>query len=143
MDPFAGLAARLAMVAAIGNRVHDLLEEAASLVEDRAKGKLGSYQPAVGPYPAWQPLSPVTQEIRAAQGYTPNDPLLRSGEMAESISHVVYGEEAAVGTTSEKAVWQELGTATIPPRPFFGPVAIETEPEVQRIISASLVRFVR
>lgn len=143
MDPFADLAARLAMVAAIGSRVHDLLDEAASLVEERAKAKLGSYQPAVGPYPAWQPLSPITQEIRASQGYTPNDPLRRSGEMANSIGHMVYGEEAAVGTTSEKAVWQELGTSTIPPRPFFGPVAIESEHDVQRIISASLVRFVR
>jgi HK97 gp10 family phage protein len=55
-------------------------------------------------------------------GYSANDPLLRTGEMRESIEYNMDadGREAYVGTNNEKAVFNEFGTSKIPPRSFLG-----------------------
>jgi hypothetical protein len=63
--------------------------------------------------PFWPALKPETIE-RKAQGDTP---LLETGALRDSISHVVYPEHGYgdVGSTSKIAVYQELGTKHIPP----------------------------
>lgn len=138
---FFGLSNWLLSVANAAQNQRDLLEDAAILVRDRAVEKLGTYQPAVGPYPSWAPLSPETERIRESQGYTPNDPLLRSGEMRDSISYEVFPDHADIGSPLQKALYQELGAWNHPPRPFFGPVGLEAEPEILNIINVSIARF--
>ncbi|MER5029659.1 hypothetical protein [Pantoea anthophila] len=90
-------------------------------IEETAKEEIGVYQPAYGPFDAWVPLSESTKADRIRQGYSEDEPLLRSGELRDSIQSEVVGLAAIVGTKSEIGVWQEVGTEHIPPRPFIGP----------------------
>ncbi len=96
------------------------LSVAAGNLARQAKGYIGDYQPAVPPFPAWPPLAGSTVEDRVARGYTPNDPLLRQGDLRRSVTGVVRGRSAVVGSTSPIAPWQELGTSTTPARSFLG-----------------------
>ncbi len=115
------------------------LDHVGAKIEATAKEEIGIYQPAVGPFSAWAPLADSTVADRVAQGFTPNDPLLRTGALRDSISHQVDGLDVAIGSTSDVMVWQELGTATIPPRPVLGPAAVRNERVIQETIGAAVV----
>lgn len=110
--------------AALEARKRNALEEAAKVIEAEAKARIGRYQQAAPPFAAWAPLAPSTVQDRVQKGFTPNDPLLRTGELRDSIGHVVSGDEAVVGSNLEVAVYQELGTKRIPPRSFLGSAAV-------------------
>ena len=113
---------------------HEALEEAAKLVEAEAKDVIGSYRYG------WPQLAEATQASRAAAGHAPNDPLLVKGELRDSIGHkVVDHRNAYVGSNSEIAVYQELGTSKIPPRSFLMGAATHKEEEVRRIIGRKVV----
>ncbi|QTD88738.1 hypothetical protein [Burkholderia anthina] len=124
-------------------RMHAGLDRVAAHIERTAKSEIGEYQPAVGPFDAWPELADATKEDRVRQGFAENDPLLRTGEMRDSISRRVRGLEAEVGSTSDKLVYQELGTANaaypIPPRPVLGPAAVLAEPMIRRVLIGALV----
>lgn len=113
------------------------LDEAGKVVEEAAKSYIGHPQSAVGPYPAWAPLSEATEYgfwhpvamfhvpgKVSDLGYPPNTPLLREGDLRESIKHRVVGHSVHVGSDDPVALWQELGTPgalyPIPPRSFLG-----------------------
>lgn len=72
--------------------------------------------------PQWPPLMPSTVAEKQRLGYTgqvsSTDPLLRTGELRDSIRMEIEGLEMAVGSHDKVAASQELGTARIPPRPF-------------------------
>jgi hypothetical protein len=61
-------------------------------------------------------------------------PLLRTGEMRDSIEYVV-----AVGSDLDVAVYQELGTSRIPPRSFLASAAIASDDRIHRLAAASVV----
>ena len=65
----------------------------------------------------------ATQERREKLGFTPNDPLLMSGDLRDTIEHRTAELETEIGSDSDIMVYQEFGTATIPPRPVLGPAA--------------------
>jgi hypothetical protein len=113
---------------------HQCLEEACVEIETRAKEKFGEYQAQAGPFAAWAPLSPFTIEDRVAKGYTPDDPLLRSGEERDKIEHKVKGNEGHVGSDSDILYWLELGTEKMPARSTLGGAAFEAEPKIRRDI---------
>lgn len=92
-------------------------------IMENAKERIGTYQEATGDFPAWEQLAESTQEQRAKAGFTPNDPLLRSGELRESITMRSEGNGAIVGTPLDVGLWMENGTEKIPPRPYLGPAA--------------------
>jgi HK97 gp10 family phage protein len=96
------------------------LEKAAKLLEDRAKEAVGEYHEAVGPVPAWAELADATKADRVAKGFPEDEPLLRTGDLRDSISHQVSGNEAWIGSDSEIAEYHETGTSRMPPRPIFG-----------------------
>ena len=139
-NSFGAFAAHLALLAGTELELrHDCLERAAVEIEARAKEKIGEYQGQAGPFEAWAPLAQSTQDSRESAGYTPDDPLLVTGAMRDSIEHNVQGEEAHIGSNDDKAVWQELGTETIPARSFLGGAAFELEPKIQREIGLAYV----
>ena len=115
------------------------LEKAAVIVEKRAKGKLGDYQDEAGPFIAWPELADFTKEDRLRQGYTENDPGLRSGEMRDGIGHVVLDGEAQVGSNDDKMVWFELGTVKQPPRSALGGAAVESLDKIIGIVGDHVV----
>jgi HK97 gp10 family phage protein len=115
------------------------LRVCAKAIEDTAKSEIGHYQPATGPHPEWPELADSTQEERQRLGYTPNDPLLRSGELRDSIEHEVSTLEAVIGSRSDIAAYQEFGTDRIPARPFMGPAVFRRKDFIVRIIGAYAV----
>ena len=118
---------------------HDALERAAVIVDREAKRSVGHYQAQAGPFAAWEDLAESTQQDRAAHGYPDNEPELRTGEMRDSIEHVVHGREADIGSNSEILEWQELGTAKMPPRSILGGAAVRKAPAVAHEIGESVV----
>lgn len=93
-------------------------------IEETAKEEIGVYQPAYGPFDDWAPLAESTKHDRIRQGYSEDEPLLRSGKLRDSIQSEVMGLAAIVGTKSEIGLWQEVGTERIPPRPIIGPAYV-------------------
>jgi len=101
------------------------LEKAALIIETESKRVIGTYDYG------WPELADATQAAREQAGFPANKPLLLTGEMRDSIGHVVGDKEASVGSNEDKAVWQELGTSKgIPPRSFLAQAAIHKEAEV-------------
>jgi phage gpG-like protein len=139
------MAVRMGVAAAgFRARANAALRVCARMIEASAKSEFGHYQPSVGPHPAWAELADATKQQRVALGYSENDPLLRSGELRESISHEVFGLEAAIGSTSEVMLYQELGSkdGSLPARPVLGPAAFVNKERVQAILGAAMIQGV-
>jgi hypothetical protein len=98
------------------------LEKAACLIEEEARAVVGHYQEAAGPFPAWDPLAESTQEERQRLGFTPNDPLLRTGSLRDSIDHKVEDDKALIGSADPRMKWLELGPPTWCPRKQLTPM---------------------
>lgn len=57
------------------------------------------------------PLADATQVERARSGYSPDETLLRSGELRDSYHWAhVSPRKTLIGSGEEKAVWHEFGT---------------------------------
>jgi phage gpG-like protein len=143
MTEFNGMAAFAEQLLTLAVAEHEAaqasLEQGAKLIEKRAKNKIGEYQEQVGPFIAWPELAESTKSDRAAQGFPEDEPLLRTGEMRDSIGHQVGEGEAVIGSNDDRAVWQELGTAHIPPRSFLGGAAAEKAHEIWEITGRNAV----
>lgn len=107
--------------------LHNGLKKCAVAIEKTAKSEIGTYQGEVGPFAGWVELADGTKSDRVAQGFTENDPLLRSGQLRDSISREIDTLDAVIGSTSDIMVYQELGTDRIPPRAVLGPAAIRNK----------------
>lgn len=129
------LACEVAIVAA----EHKALDAACRVIERDAKRQIGHYQDEVGGFPAWAELADSTEEEKARLGFPLGAPLLRTGELRDSIEHEVSGLEGVVGSKSDIAAYQEFGTATIPARPFIGSAAFKSRAAVERILGEALV----
>jgi hypothetical protein len=98
-----------AAVDTIRPRLEIGLDKVGEFAQREAKHVIGTYQPG------WPHLAESTLEKKAA-----DTPLLETGEMRDSIHKELVPAALAVvvGSKSKKALWQELGTSRIPPRPF-------------------------
>lgn len=112
---------------------HHALEHAARAVETEAKRVIGTYDYG------WPELAESTQEQRVAQGYSANEPGLRTGEMRDSIEHTTQGDEAHVGSNDEHLVFFDLGTSKQPPRPVLAAAAMHKEHEIVDLIGRTMV----
>jgi HK97 gp10 family phage protein len=108
---------------------------AAQAVCARAKEVIGTYD-----YD-WPQLAPSTIAQRVRDGFALNEPLLRTGELRDSIEYTIShdGLEAYVGSDKDKAVWHELGTSKAPPHPFLVPSAQELEPKIHKAAARATV----
>jgi HK97 gp10 family phage protein len=129
----------VAMAVAVEKSAQQGLKKAAKLIESDAKRQIGHYQPEVGPFQDWAPLADSTEAEKARLGYPSDAPLLREGDLRDSIEHEVVGLEAVVGSKSDIAEYQEFGTDKIPPRPFIGPAAFKNKDKIQKILGEALV----
>jgi phage gpG-like protein len=126
-----------------------LAEEAAvamamKIVQRTAKRMIGK-----SGNPFWPELAQSTIEDKIRHGWPVPSPLLRTGELRDSIEtagpfrsgNTVRGY---VGSNNDKAVWHELGTSRVPPRPFLSLAAMGKEKEIVEktaaIIFATMVR---
>lgn len=115
------------------------LEKATKLLQTKVKEKFGEYQPEAGPFVAWAELAESTKQDRERQGYPDNEPLLREGDLRESVDRLVRDKEGFVGSNSDIAVYQELGTKSIPPRSTFGSAAVENMEVIVEIVGEGAV----
>ena len=106
---------------------HVALEHAAQIIEDESKRVIGTYDYG------WASLAESTLKRKGA-----DTPLLETGEMRDSIEHVSNSHEASIGSNNQKAVWQELGTRSIPPRSFLAGAAMHKEHEVVDLIGRTI-----
>lgn len=136
-----GLAAHLAAAhAEMKHAEHTALEQAARLIEARAKAELGTYQEAAGPFAPWAELADSTKADRARHGYSEDEPGLRTGEMRDSIGHEVGDREAVIGSNDQSLVYFELGTEKQPPRSVLGSAAVTEAPKVAELLGGAVVK---
>lgn len=123
----AGAAHALMIVSSsIGVHQQEMIEKSCKMLEKTAKGAIGTYQFG------WTPLGAAAVKKHA------DTPLLDTGALRESISHNTSGTEGWVGTDSPYAVFQELGTKTIPPRPFMGGAIDATRDEIEGMLHSTV-----
>jgi hypothetical protein len=113
------------------------LETIGEAQEKLAKGYIGHEQDA------WPPLAESTIADKTRKGYPVPAPLLREGTMRDSIRHEVeptaVGADLTVGSEEAIAKYQEMGTATIPPRPFLAKSAVEVLPVAEEKLGKTAV----
>jgi hypothetical protein len=107
----------------------------------------------------WAPLSPATMngfyspdagwikgkiELGYVNQISATDPLLRTGELRDSIGgeaeEVGIGVRGIVGSTSDIAALQEMGTSRIPARPFLGPALMLAETKIAEDLGHLAIR---
>lgn len=136
----------------IEKEIEKSMKKSAMKVRDDATKKFGEYQPAVGPYPAWENLKEVTikQKTKAGGG---EDPLIGhySGKklskwpapLRNTIGIKVEGMTAAVGTDDPIGEYHEYGTSHIPPRPFLRPALYENQDTIKNNIKEGMQNAVK
>ena len=81
----------------------------------------------------------LAEAVRARLSETPGgdhaSPWQRTGSLRDSVGHEVDDDVAVVGSRDPVAVFQELGTAHVSPRPFLSPVAAQLAETVARDIA--------
>ncbi|WP_354258151.1 hypothetical protein [Bradyrhizobium sp. F1.13.3] len=110
-----------------------IIKRACEIVEKKAKGAIGK------DHELWAPLAPSTISDKQAHGFPTPKPLLRTGELRDSIEHTVSGLEGAVGSNLDRALWLEMGTSKMPPRSFLRSSAISAEDRIRRMAAAATV----
>ena len=100
-------------------RLAVIVTEAAAGGTEYAKDLIGHKQPM------WDNLAESTVDEKRRLGFRAPDfqPLLRTGEMRDSIEGESGGLVGVIGSNDPVLFWQELGTVNIPPRPVI-PLAI-------------------
>lgn len=108
------------------------------VIVKQAKDSIGHLQEGAGPFSTWPELADSTKADKERLGFVFNEqynPLLRTGELRDSIKSTVtqLGKytKVRVGSTSEIMVYQELGTAHIPPRSVLGLTMYKSMPVIK------------
>lgn len=82
----------------------------------------------------------IKQALGTAPGGPHDHPWCQTGALQSSVGWQAEGANAVIGSCSDIAFHQENGTATMPPRPTFGPVAAQSAPKVASGIGAAIMR---
>ncbi len=125
--------------------IEESLTVTAEFIKKEAKEKFGEYQSG------WDELAQATQADRARQGYTDNDPLLRSGHLRDTVEMNVHQRSASIGSNDPVMVWQEKGTTKtgwngangIPPRPVFLLTYFEHGEEAVKLFTKTYLSLIR
>ena len=85
----------------------------------------------------------VQASLSTPPGGDHTKPWLRTGSLQNSIKHRANENSAVIGSDSPVAVAQELGTHTIPPRPFLSTTASVHAQGLAQQITLPIVAIVR
>jgi len=89
----------------------------------------------------------IAAGVHAALSHSPGGdhdaPWRQTGALADSIRVSAEADEALIGSTSEVALYQELGTARMPPRPFFAPIAADRGKAAAAAIGSAVAAAIR
>jgi phage gpG-like protein len=109
-----------------------IVARACQMVCDEAKRVLGTHDYG------WPELQPETI-ARKIRGDTP---LLETGKLRESIQWNAEGNFGFIGSDSPVAVWHELGTSRIPPRPFLAGAAMHMEDKIHKMAARAALAVI-
>lgn len=127
----------IAEIPAIERDVHAngpmIVERGLQIIQKKAKAAIGKE------HELWPDLAPSTIADKKAHGFPTPKPLLRTGELRDSIEYTVNGLEGAVGSNLDRALWLEMGTSKMPPRSFLISSAISSEDKIARMAAAATV----
>lgn len=132
------------------NREHKALDFIGQRIEDKAKEAIGHLQAGGGGFQSWPELAEATKTDKEKKGFVFNEqynPLYRTGELKESIHHVVavlnseFGR-VFVGSPLDIALFQEMGTKTIPARSFLGLTMFKEKEQIQYILGLFLHNWI-
>ncbi|MBV8524322.1 MAG: HK97 gp10 family phage protein [Acetobacteraceae bacterium] len=70
-------------------------------------------------------------------------PWIKTGKLRDSIARDADNQTLIVGSTDPVAVFQELGTRTIPPRPFLAPAASSLAEDLVQEVRIAISTAVR
>lgn len=121
--------------ASMRHEQRELMRGLMETTKNRAVAKFGVYQPQAGQFAPWKPLAPATRRIREEQGFTPNDPLLRTGKLRDSVGGMHGADWAEVGSNDKVMLIMEVGDDNTPARPVFGPTLVESETEIRAAVA--------
>lgn len=115
------------------------LDKVGTLAVTLAAHYPGEYQPG------WPKLADSTLKDKADKGFPVPSPLLRTGEMAGSYKKELEPAEleVVVGSAEKKALWQEMGTSRIPPRPVVALAMASSLPYAHDVFREIAVRLLR
>ena len=85
----------------------------------------------------------VKESLCHPPGSDHSTPWLRSGALRNSIAHSADEAGAAIGSSDPVAVYQELGTRTVSPRPFLAPAAATQAEESAQAVATTVVDAIR
>lgn len=117
------------------------MQAGAESVKRDAQARIGHRQPG------WQELAESTVAEKTRLGYAgvpvpggdgDQNPLLRTGDMRDSIKAEASAEGFVVGSADDVLAYQELGTSRIPPRPVLGPALLNTAPALTSVLGAAV-----
>lgn len=111
--------------------------EAAELIKEEAKSYIGHQQDN------WPDLAESTLAEKERSGYEVPAPLLRKGELRESIKVRHEGLQAVIGTDDPSAAIHEHGNEHVPPRPFLHPALFAKSKEVRVILQKAVQNGIR
>jgi hypothetical protein len=127
----------LAEIPAIEHDLHAsgpmIVEQACKIVQKKAKAAIGKEHEMEAP------LAESSIADKQQKGFPTPKPLLRTGELRDSIQYTVHGPEGAVGSDLDRAVWLEIGTSRMPPRSFLVSSAISSEDKIRRMATATTI----
>ena len=88
----------------------------------------------------------LAEAVRASLATSPGgpheQPWSRTGSLQSSVASTADGLAAQVGSNDPAAAPQELGTATIPPRPFLAPAAAALAEPIARSVGQALAELI-
>ncbi|MBS0558429.1 MAG: hypothetical protein JSR21_00060 [Proteobacteria bacterium] len=83
----------------------------------------------------------VIESLSHPPGSEHETPWLENGSLRNSVGYDAQGTDAVIGSSSDVAVYQELGTPNIPPRPFLGSAAATMAGDLVTTMAANLARW--
>lgn len=109
-------------------------------LEKTAKESIGTYQRGIGPFPGWSELAESTIWDKEKHGYAPPDnPLLRTGELRESITHSITFDTLIFGSKDQIMVYHEFGKSRMPMRPVIGPAVYRNKKRIKEVLGGAII----
>jgi hypothetical protein len=138
------------MIGNYQNHEHKALDFIGKHIEEKAKETIGHLQIGAGDFESWPELAESTKKDKEAKGYVFNEeynPLYRTGELKESINHVVavLNKELGqvfIGSPLDIALYQEMGTNRIPARSFLGLTMFKEKEQIEFILGLFLYNWI-
>jgi hypothetical protein len=109
-----------------------IVEKACDIVARRARRSIGQE------HELWPDLAPSTIDDKQRRGFKTPAPLLRTGELRNSIEYTVKGNEGAVGSDLDIALWQEMGTSRMPARSFLRSSLLASVAQIERMAGRAI-----